>query len=174
MPVIITEKKGNLHRDYVSDKKIDPVYLEWYESGKRILHKKSEAGREVICRFLNENQKLSEGDVLFEDDEAVVIVSIMACEAIVIIVDDKYQMASVCYEIGNKHLPLFYDDGELLVPFDAPLYKLLTSQGYIVDRQIRKLLYPLKTTVAPHGEEITGSSLFSKIMKLASASNQGK
>ena len=59
-------------------------------------------------------------------------------------------MASVCYEIGNKHLPLFYENDELLVPFELPLFRLLEAQGYDVRQEERKLLQPLKTTVSPH------------------------
>jgi urease accessory protein len=76
-------------------------------------------------------------------------------------------MASVCYEIGNKHLPLFYESDELLVPFELPLFRLLSAQGYDVKQEERKLLQPLKTTVSPH--EHGGSSLFSKIMKLTTS-----
>ena len=75
-----------------------------------------------------------------------------------------FEMASVCYEIGNKHLPLFYEEESLLVPFDAPLMRLLQAQGYDISKEERKLLQPLKTTVAPHSDG--NNSLFSKIMKL--------
>ena len=78
-------------------------------------------------------------------------------------------MASVCYEIGNKHLPLFYEADQLLVPFEMPLYKLLSAQGYIIIKEKRKLLKPLKTTVSPHSGG-TNDSLFSKIMKLTAPS----
>jgi len=74
-------------------------------------------------------------------------------------------MASVCYEIGNKHLPLFYQDEALLIPLDIPLLRLLTAQGYEVKEEKRKLLQALKTTVSPHGEA-ANETLFSKIMKL--------
>jgi urease accessory protein len=75
-----------------------------------------------------------------------------------------FEMASICYEIGNKHLPLFFENDELLVPFEMPLYKLLTAQGYGVKQEQRKLLQPLKTTVSPHSN--SSETLFSKIMKL--------
>jgi urease accessory protein len=74
-------------------------------------------------------------------------------------------MASVCYEIGNKHLPLFYEADQLLVPFEMPLYNLLLVQGYAVNQEERKLLHPLKTSVMPHTVGI-GDSVFSKIMQI--------
>jgi urease accessory protein len=169
--MIISSKIGNLYNGFVSSKQMDPVYLEWHESNKRILHKKTVSGREIICRFLNESPQLIDGDVLFEEDDLIVVVKILLCDAIVINVSDKFQLASVCYEIGNKHLPLFYDNGELLVPFDAPLYSMLMAQGYLVGKEERKLMHPLKTSVTPHGESVSGNSLFSKIMKMTATSN---
>jgi urease accessory protein len=80
-----------------------------------------------------------------------------------------FEMASVCYEIGNKHLPLFYANDELLVPFEFPLFRLLSVQHYDVKQEERKLLQPLNTTVLPHGHG--GSSLFSKIMKLTTSND---
>jgi urease accessory protein len=78
------------------------------------------------------------------------------------------EMASVCYEIGNKHMALFIDKEELLVPFEMPLFRLLSAQGYAIKQDKRKLLHPLKTTVAPHAH--SNNSLFSKIMQLTNAS----
>ena len=172
--MIISSKIGNLYNGFNSNKLIDPVYLEWFESNKRILHKKTLSGREIICRFLNESPQLVDGDVLSEDKESIIVIKILYCDAIVINVNNDFQLASVCYEIGNKHLPLFYENGELLVPFDAPLFSLLTAQGYQVEKQERKLIKPLKTTVLPHGESVNGSSLFSRIIKLTSTPNAGK
>ncbi len=168
--MVVTEKKGNIYHGDASYKQKEIVQLEWYETGKRILHKRTTSGTEVVCKFLNQSQQLTDGDILFEDDDSVIVVDIIPCSAMVIIVDDKYELASVCYEIGNKHLPLFYVNGELLVPFDLPLERLLTAQGYKVEMQQRKLLHPLRTTVAPHSDGSNGS-LFSKIMKLTASQN---
>jgi urease accessory protein len=78
-----------------------------------------------------------------------------------------FEMASACYEIGNKHLPLFYEEELLLVPFEQPVYNLLLSQGYDIKKDHKKLLNPLKTTVTAHGETAS-ETLFTKIMKLKS------
>lgn len=80
------------------------------------------------------------------------------------------EMASVCYEIGNKHLPLFYYNSELLIPFDAPLYHMLSASGYKPVRQTRKLLNQLKTTVNPHVNTDGRQGLFSKILQLTTPS----
>ncbi len=161
--MLLQTKIGNLS-NCNSDKTIDWLQLEWYETRKRILRKQTVGGKEVSLKFLNENPELTEGDILYEDDKMIIAISVLPCECIVIKPINMFEMASVCYEIGNKHLPLFYEDESLLVPFDAPLMRLLSAQGYEVKEEERKLLQPLKTTVAPHSD--SNNSLFSKIMKL--------
>ena len=162
--MLVQKKIGNINYYTIDSKAIDWLQLEWHETRKRILRKQTGGGKEVSIKFLNDNPALTEGDILFEDDSTIIAVSVLSCECIVVMPVNMFEMASVCYEIGNKHLPLFYEDESLLVPFDAPLMKLLSAQGYEVKKEERKLLQPLKTTVSPHSD--SNNSLFSKIMKL--------
>jgi len=165
--MIIQQKIGQLDSFDTNGREIDFLFLEWYEARKKILIKLTTGGIEISLKFLNESTVHTEGDVLFADDSSIIAVSILPCDCIVIQPATMFEIASVCYDIGNRHLPLFYDAEELLVPFEKPLYSLLKAQGYSVKQESRKLLQLLKTTVAPH----TGSSdsLFKKIMKLTNA-----
>jgi len=162
--MLIQEKLGKLESFVLRDREVDPLGLEWHETGKRLLRKTTRAGREIVLKFLRESPALAEGDVLYEDPECLVVVEILPCAALVIRPASLYGVASVCYEIGNKHLPLFYEKEELLAPYEAPLFRALVAGGYDVRQEERKLLYPLKTTVAAH-THAGGSSLFSKILQ---------
>lgn len=170
--MLIKEKLGNLATFAAGARAIDRLPLEWYECNKRILHKQSGSGRQVVLKFLTGAQNLEQDDVLYADEHSLVVVEVLACEAIVLKPDSLYQMAYACYEIGNKHLPLFYEDDHLLLPFDAPVFRLLQAAGYAPLLQKRKLLNQLCTTVAPHTHRGDDSeSFFSKILKLTTASS---
>lgn len=162
--MLIQEKIGHINSFAVNNRAIDWLSLQWYEARKRIIRKQTGSGIEISIKFLNENPELTEGDILYADEAVIIAVTILPCNCIVIQPKNMFEMASVCYEIGNKHLPLFYEADQLLVPFENPLYKLLLVQGYDVKQENRKLLQPLRTTVAPHG--VSKETLFSKIMKL--------
>jgi urease accessory protein len=162
--MLIQEKIGHINSFAINNRAIDWLPLQWYEARKRILRKETNSGKEIAIKFLNENPELADGDILFADDNSIIAVSILTCNCIVIQPMNMFEMASVCYEIGNKHLPLFYEADQLLVPFENPLYKLLLAQGYDVKQESRKLLQSLKTTVTPH--DTSSETLFSKIMKL--------
>jgi urease accessory protein len=162
--MLIQQKIGNINTLSKGSRIVDIVELNWYESNKRILHKTTKSGITISLKFLNENQHLTDGDILFEDATTWIVVEITPCECIVIMPTDMKEMAAICYEIGNKHLPLFYYNDELLVAYEKPLFNLLLSGGYCVKQASRKLIHPLKTTVAPHGNG--GDTLFSRILKL--------
>ena len=163
--MLIKEKIGNINFFALINRKIDYLLLEWHETNKRILHKKTVSGVAVVMKFLNENQQLTEGDVIYEDDFNIIVIEIKECDTIIFLPKTMFEMASVCYEIGNKHIPVFYQQDEILVAFEAPLFHLLQAAGYDVSQGKRKLVNPLKTSVSPHGHNSQGS-LFSKIMKL--------
>lgn len=168
--MIIHTKLGNLNDFAVDNRIIDTLPVDWYETKKRILHKQTAAGRSIILKFLNEAPELMQGDVIVADETHVVYVDVIPCDAIVIKPTTMQEMASVCYEIGNKHLPLFYQDEEILVPYEAPLFRMLEAGGLTVVVQKRKLLHSLKTSVTAHNHNSNGS-LFSKILQLTNASS---
>jgi urease accessory protein len=163
MSIIIKEKLGRFRN--ANTKQVEKLYLEWFETGKRILHKQTSAGRPVVMKFLRENPLLSHDDVVYEDEQTVVVIDILPCEAIAVAPANMFEMARLCYEIGNKHLPLFYDDGTLLIPYDEPLFKWLLSAGFEPVKENRRLLNQLRTSVAAHGHN-GNSSLLSRILNL--------
>ena len=163
--MLIQKKAGHIDSFDSRGRITDWLSLEWHETNKRILRKRTRSGKEVALKFLDENPSLTEGDILYEDEQAIIAVTILPCETIVIKPVNMFEMASVCYEIGNKHLPLFFEKDELLVPFEAPLFKLLEARGYEIKKEMRKLIQPVQTTVTPHLHEQT-NSLFSRIMRI--------
>ncbi|MBU3713731.1 MAG: urease accessory protein UreE [Ferruginibacter sp.] len=163
--MLIQQKIGHIQSFDINNRHIDYLMLDWHECHKRILRKKTNGGIEVLFKSLNADPNLSEGDVLYQNEESIIVISITIVEALVIIPKSSFELASLCYEIGNKHLALFYENDTLLIPFEMPLFRQLSAQGYDVRKEERKLLQQLKTTVQGHSHQ-ESSSLFSKILKL--------
>ena len=165
--MLIQEIKGNIKSFLANHKTIDSVAFEWYETNKRIQRKVTKSGIDISLKFLNNNPAITEGDILFEDEISIIIAEVLPCECLIIAPKNMFEMASIFYEIGNKHVPLFFENDELLVPFEKPLFKLLISLGYSIKQEQRKLVQSLKTTVTAHGNQ--SETLFSKIMKLTTS-----
>jgi len=168
--ILVKEKLGNIYSASIYECDIDGLLVEWYETRKRILHKKTKHGVSVTLKFLNENPDLKDGDILWQDENTIIAVEINPCDCIVITPESLLQASSVCYEIGNRHLPLFYEGDELLVPYDVPMYNLLQGSGYTVKAEERKLNNSFQTTVLPHLQVGITDSLPNKIHQLITSS----
>lgn len=168
--MLIQKKLESLNTFETSSRTIDWLPLEWFETAKRILHKRTRSGVDITLKFLAETTNLQQDDVLYADGKSVIAVEILPCEVVAIQPASMYQMAAACYEIGNKHLPLFYEHDKLLIPYEAPIFRMLQAAGFDVKRDKRKLLQPLKTSVLPHAHQ-NRESLFSKILKLTTDAN---
>ncbi|PGH37821.1 MAG: urease accessory protein UreE [Candidatus Nephrothrix sp. EaCA] len=141
---------------------IDWLPLEWYEAVRPIQRKKTNAGKDIALKFVNEGIRLKQGDVVWAEDKKCIAIEILPCEAIVIAPVTLLQMGTVCYEIGNKHLPLFIENEQVLVPFEEPLFKLLQAGGYGPTKALRRLENMLKVNAVSHSHG--GESLFQKIL----------
>lgn len=137
--ILVQNILGNISSFNAEAKCIDEVNIEWYEVNKRILKKISSKGLEVGIKF-EKPRKLNEGDILFIDEKSVLVVSILPCEVISIVPAHMHDMGRICYEIGNKHIPLFFNEAEILVCYDEPLMKLLEKQGFKPKKAVGKLI----------------------------------
>ncbi len=129
---------------------VDYLEVEWHETGKRVFRKLTVAGREVACRFTAENFALKSGDVLSLVDNVAIVVKVLPTEAIVLTPRSMVEMATLCYEIGNKHVPLFIDGEDILLPYEAPMFRWLQAAGFAPTEQSRVLDNRLRNIVANH------------------------
>ncbi|MGM5630817.1 urease accessory protein UreE [Apibacter raozihei] len=167
--VIIDKIIGNSKDIDIPTKNIDFFNIEWFEAGKKILRKKTEQGREISLRLLKEGLRLKEGDILKIDSENAVIVNILPCDAIKIVPKTLLEMGSVCYEIGNKHLPLFIQQESVLIPYEEPIFRWLQVKEYRPEKTKEKLTCILNSTVRPHSHSGgIGTSILSKLINLSS------
>ncbi|PSL27048.1 urease accessory protein UreE [Chitinophaga ginsengisoli] len=165
--IIIEKIEGNVVNGSAAQRVIDPLLLEWFETGKRLLRRHTQGGQEVALRFMREAPMLQQGDIVWMDDKKAIAIDIIPAAAIVLQPVTMKDMATVCYEIGNKHLPLFLEGNEVLVPYEEPLFRWLEAKGHHPMKEQRRLTNMLRSNIIPH-EHGSSGSLFSKIMQLAS------
>ncbi|WP_194776194.1 urease accessory protein UreE [Pararhodonellum marinum] len=137
--ILVQKILGNTKDIDVSGKRLDFLDLEWFEAGRTIIRKHTRNGVEVgIKKDLN---PLEEGDVIYLNEETVILISIRPTLCIVFRPRTIREMAVVCYEIGNKHIPIYInEESEVIVAFEHPLYHLLERFGYKPKREERKIL----------------------------------
>jgi len=138
--MILVEKViGNLANTPILGRTLDFLDLDWFDTGKTTLRKKTRAGQEVGIR--KDTVPLEDGDLLYLDQDRAIVINILPCACIVFQPGGFKDMATVCFEIGNQHIPLFInEEAEVLVEFENPLYRLLERAGYAPRREVKKLL----------------------------------
>jgi urease accessory protein len=164
--MLIQEIIGNAAEIPLENRKIDRLPLEWHECTKKIQRKKTGSGVDIAIKLLKQGQRLRHDDILFISDDRAILVEILPTDAIIISPVDISEMGRVCYEIGNKHLPLFIQDNKIMIPYEEPIFYWLKAGNYDIRIKNVRLLDMLNANVQPHNHG--GASLFSKIMNLAS------
>lgn len=137
--LVATETRATPDSDY--------LHIEWYEASKRILRRQTEQGRELGIRLHKQSLPLSHGAALWQDRQVTVFVNIIPCESIVLSPRSMEEMGALCYEIGNRHLPLFMQDQCLLMPYENPAFWFLEKLGYQPQKATHRLTNLLRTTV---------------------------
>ncbi|MCQ9120880.1 urease accessory protein UreE [Rodentibacter pneumotropicus] len=132
----------------ITTQTIERVSLQWYESERNILRKATDTGREVAFRLLKEGQRLKHDDVVFISAELVIAIEILPSEVIVLSPKTLPEMARACYEIGNKHSPLFLDGDEVTLPYDKPMFEWLQAAGVNPQKAERRLSQALRANSA--------------------------
>ncbi|MFI3283085.1 MAG: urease accessory protein UreE [Rikenellaceae bacterium] len=171
----ITEIIGSHSTLDLSGMEVDYVELEWWELSKRIQRKRTTAGRDVAMKFMAESIAMKGGDILYMDESCAITVRVLKSPTIVLSPRTMHEMATVCYEIGNKHMPLFIDGDDILLPYEAPMFKWLQSAGYSPKSEDRVLENRLKSNAANHHhshEESHRESIFEKVINFASRNSE--
>lgn len=141
----------------LNGKVLDYVDIEWYEAFKKIHRKISRQGREVGIRLNDQvlSRGLYEGDILYADEQLILAVCTPACEVLKFSAppDHNYMTVKACYEIGNRHAPLFQGEkeGEYVTPYDEPMHQMLQKIHRItVSKTVQKLDFRHRISAAVH------------------------
>lgn len=151
---------GNLSSADTMQKTIEYVEIEWHEVFKRIHSKVTNSGRSIGIRMGHEilTRGLHEGDVIHEDEQLVIAVRISPCDVINIEIEpwQNFIAAKVCYEIGNRHAPLFFgkDSQSFITPYNEPMFLMLQKvAGIHIKREIQKLDFSRRVSAAVHNHQ---------------------
>ena len=148
---------GRADQTDLSGRQLDYVNIEWFEPFKKIHKKVTDKGEEVGIRLDDTvlSRGLYEGDILYLDKERALVVHTPKCMVIRVKVDENHphMAAKVCYEIGNRHAPLFYGEEEntFITPYNEPMYLMLEKlHGVTATKEIQRLDFDRRISAAVH------------------------
>lgn len=131
-------------------KTVETVSIEWFEINKKILKKVTSNGEEIGIKI---QSGVNDGDILFVDDEKVIIVDIIPTELINVNINNIKDMGKLCYELGNRHLSLYISETCVKVPYDNPTFEYLKKLGFDPQKVNEKFTDFTQCHAHAHGEE---------------------
>jgi len=120
---IVTTQTG------LSPSERDVVSLDWEARQKCRRRLRTEAGREMGLA-LPTGTRISPGDVLYRDADVEIVVEGKSEKVFVLRPEKRETYGLACYQIGNLHRPIGFDNGAILVPYEPVLEKQLTRFGF--------------------------------------------
>ena len=141
----------------LTGKTVEYVDIEWHEAFKKIHRKTTDSGREVGIRLDDSvlTRGLFQDDVIYADEKLVIAVNTPPCEVIEVSLEpghEKY-VAKVCYEIGNRHAPLFWGDQEntFITIYNEPMMVMLEKlHGVRAEKKTLKLDFDRRISASIH------------------------
>jgi len=113
----------------------DTLTLPFEARQKTRLLTRSDGGAEAGV-FLPRGAVLRDGDRLLADDGRVVLVRAAAEPVSVVRTSDALLFARACYHLGNRHVPLQIDNGELRYLRDHVLDDMVRGLGLSIEHAL--------------------------------------
>lgn len=110
-----------------SNREIDFLPLQWYEVNRTVIKRKTEGGRDVSL-YRSSGTPIHDGEVVHTTDDIIVKARIEPCICIVLHSDDIATIGSFCFDVGNRHLPIFCIDDKIVVSYDGRLFQALLGK----------------------------------------------
>lgn len=116
----------------------EKVYMESAHLMKRIQRVETDHGRDIGIR-LKKPRDLEAGDVLYMDDENIIVVDVLTDDLIIISPRTMNEMGIIAHQLGNRHLPAQFEKDNMLVQYDYLVEELLIEMGIPFKREERKV-----------------------------------
>lgn len=143
----ITSVRGR-EKDYPTHKH-DELLLRSDDLARRVFRKRTASGQEMKVS-LPRGSILRPGDVLFADEDTIVVVRVEPEWVLVVRPVTFEQIAETAHQLGNRHLPIQVYETEIIAEYHPLLEKLFQGLEIPCARERRTLERPFLHVFAPH------------------------
>lgn len=127
--------------------KIDFLPLQWYEVNRTVIKRKTLGGVEISLKR-PAFTPIKDGETLIQEGNIAIKSRIEPCLCIVLNTTDIEMIGSFCFDVGNRHLPIFKIDDKFIVSYDGHLFQALSIKYgtfVSVEEYVLKIDNALKT-----------------------------
>ena len=141
---------NEISEELLQKRHVERVYLESSDLVKRIQRVVTDHGREIGLR-LAEPKDLSAGDILYMDEQDIIVVDVLPEDLLIIRPTSVQQMGEVAHRIGNRHLPAQFEGDTMLVQYDYLIEDLLKEASIPYSRESKKVKKAFRHIGHSHG-----------------------
>lgn len=134
----------------LSKYEVDKVKLDHHEMNKSHQKVVSEKGT-VIGISLDSKQVLSHGSVLYKDDDRIILVEGKDEDVFVIEPKGEMEWGMTCFNLGNLHCMVYFDNNLILVPYD-PVLERTIKKLHVNFKHERRMLSGVRASLHQHHE----------------------
>jgi len=137
--MIFNEVVGNISEITNLDKyHVEKVYINNEDLLRRILRVTSDHDKEYGIS-LEKGNNLNDGDLLYNQDNKLIVIKVNTEDVLVIKPDNITQMGKIAHELGNRHLQAQFEDGKMIVQYDNLVEEKLKKDNLNYSREQIKL-----------------------------------
>ena len=116
--MIFDEVIGNIKKiDSLDGYHVETIHLNSEDMLKRILRVTSDHNREYGITLEN-NEKLKDGDILYNKDKKLIVVKVNSEDVLVISPSTITEMGVIAHRLGNRHLQAQFEDDKMIIQYD--------------------------------------------------------
>jgi urease accessory protein len=142
------EPLGNLRDFPIASRRVERIPVHSDDCAKRLLRLSTSCG-EIGLRFSG-GRRLRDGDVIHADERVVIVVAVAPDDVLVGHPGTIASALALGHALGNRHLPVQIDGGEVVVRYDPLLPALFEEHDVPVTRATRVVPEPFRHAQAPH------------------------
>lgn len=137
--MIFNQIKGNISDiDNLNNYHIEKIFINSDDTLKRILRVTSDHNNEYGITF-DKSEELKDGDILLNDGKNLIVIKVKGDDVLVIKPNDITEMGIIAHSLGNRHLQAQFNDGKMIIQYDALVEEELKRDKINYSRENLKL-----------------------------------
>lgn len=137
--MIFNQIKGNISDiDNLNNYHVEKIFINSDDTLKRILRVTSDHNNEYGIT-LDKNEELKDGDILLKDEKNLIVIKVKGDDVLIIKPNDITEMGIIAHSLGNRHLQAQFNDGKMIIQYDALVEEELKRDKINYSRENLKL-----------------------------------
>ncbi|NGP58888.1 urease accessory protein UreE [Paenibacillus thiaminolyticus] len=117
---------------------MEKVFMASEDMLKTIQRVTTDHGNEIGIR-LAQRTELKDGDILYMDDNNMIVIEVMPDDVLIIQPRSIREMGEIAHKLGNRHLPAQFEGDAMVVQYDYLVEEQLMQDGIPFARENKKM-----------------------------------